>query len=365
MNRCSKCLLPDSLAGSNFNSDNKCSWCQTNYPNYLPKGEAELRKVFAKIPSKNGSADCLVGLSGGKDSTYALHRLVKDYGLKAEAFTYVHDGTTAFSVDNAKQTCQKLGVKHHLVSLPNSAHLKSFKSYFKAWLESPTTVSAGMTCVACKHLHLLGLDIAKQNKIPMIVWSSSPLEYSPFLAIKYIGDSKNPFKRQSTVNSGLLLVKELLKSPKFLSALIRHLKLSYLGCLAVFPTCKYLAQRYSEITPIMFYDYENWNPNLIRKTIRDELSWKTPGDVQEDWHSDCLFNVFKEYMFQKMFGVSYTDAHLSNQIRFNYITREEAVLQLAQSKKQFAAAIPKAMNELGLNHLMDRVDLSCFEVDIT
>jgi tRNA(Ile)-lysidine synthase TilS/MesJ len=108
-----------------------------------------------------------VGLSGGKDSTYALYRLVTHYGLRAEAFTYVHDGTAEFSLNNAVETCRRLGVVHHIVSLKGSSHLETFKGYFQAWQKHPSAVSAGMTCVACKHLHILGSGIAKKREIPL------------------------------------------------------------------------------------------------------------------------------------------------------------------------------------------------------
>jgi len=364
MNRCSICLMPDSLPGSNFNSSNECHWCQTKYPNYAPKGEDELRVLLEASRNRSNSPDCMVGLSGGKDSTYALYRIVKHYGMKAEAFTYVHEGTAGFSLKNAKHTCKILGVKHHIVELPNQAHLKSFISYFQAWLKHPTTVSAGMVCVACKHLHLLGLDLAECRAIPMIIWSTSPLEYSPFLAIKHIGNQKNQFKREGTLKGLTRLVEEMIMSPQFALGIFQHFKTSLKGCLAVFPTCKYLTTKYPTVKPIMFYDYEYWNPITIRKTIEDNLGWTVPSDVLEDWHSDCDFNVFKEYMFQRMLGISYTDAHLSNQIRYGYVTREEARVKLSISKKQFASALPEALERIGKKDLINKMDLTCYEVDI-
>ncbi len=362
--RCSKCLLPDSLPGSNFNAKNECSWCQTGFPHYEPKGSQPLIKFLNDNQSTQDSADCLVGLSGGKDSSYTLYKLVKEYGMKAEAFTYIHEGTTGFSVENAKNICRQLGVKHHIVSLKNEAHLKSFTDYYKAWTDNPTTISAGMTCVACKHLHLLGSQIAVKRNIPMIVWSSSPLEYSPFLAIKVEGSKDAPFKRKGMLSSSLLMLKQAAKSPKFTQGFIRNLHTSVMGCLAVFPTSAYLKWRYPSVKTLMFYDYENWNPKLIKAEISEKLNWRVPTDVREDWHSDCLFNVFKEYMFQKMLGVSYSDAFLSNQIRYGLMSREEAMQELLVSKKEFAKAIPDTLKKLGLSDLQNTIDYSCFNLEL-
>jgi hypothetical protein len=218
-----------------------------------------------------------------------------------------------------------------------------------------------MTCVACKHLHILGLQLAKKRNIPMIVWGNSPLEYSPFLAMKVHVDSKEQFKRDGLLKSSLSLFKEVLSSPKFALALFMHLKTSFLGCIAVTPSSGYLKKKFKKITPIMFYEYEKWDPDEIKNYLKSNTEWKIPNEIEEDWHSDCIFNIFKEYMFQKMLGVTYTDAHLSNQIRYGNITREEAQLQLLSSKKYYSKAIPKALKFIGAEYLTDKIDFSCFE----
>lgn len=361
MNYCNTCLLPQGLKGSDFNQKGECYWCQTGFPKYQPKGEDLLKEIIDNNRGKNGAADCMVGLSGGKDSTYTLYKLVKEFGYKAEAFTYVHEGSTQFSIDNAINVCKELNVKHYLIKLDNQAHLKSFKDYFIAWMDNPNSVSAGMTCVACKHLHIKGSQLAKERNIPNIVWSSSPLEYSPFLAIKVKTNKDNPFKRAGLLNSAVSMLKQTIISPKFAKAVIKNLKTSYYGCMAVFPTSSYLKRNFPEVNGIMFYDYIEWNPRFIKNEVKTKLPWTIPANIGEDWHSDCVFNIFKEYMFQKMYGASYTDAFLSNQIRHGIIDRDTAIKELRDSKKQFAKAIPEALKFLNMSEYLDKIDFNCYE----
>ncbi|HHZ14743.1 MAG TPA: hypothetical protein GX398_01320 [Candidatus Cloacimonetes bacterium] len=363
MKRCQKCLMPANLSGSDFDESGICSWCRSDYPPYEVKGESVLAAKFKGLGAHGGAADCLVGLSGGKDSTYALYRLVKHYGLRAEAFIYTHGGSNDFSLRNAQTTCEKLDVPLHEVSLPKDKHKQAFLRYFRAWLAHPNPTSAGMTCVACKHLHILGSQIATKRGIPYVVWSSTPLEYSPFLAIKHTGDKKNPFKRAGMLSSAMQMGKEVISSPKFARSVLADPHTSIFGCLAVFPGSAFLRYRFPQVKPLMFYSYEEWNPQLILDTIRAELDWQLPGEIKEDWHTDCVFNVFKEYMFQKMFGASYTDAHLSNQIRKGYLTREEARQKLLESKQYYAAALLPALKFLDAEELMAQVDVDCFEVE--
>ncbi len=362
MIRCSKCLLPQDLPGSNFNSEGECYWCQTNFPGYSPVGNEKLREMLAKNRVNDDNADCLVGFSGGKDSTYALLRLKNEYGMKVEAFTYVHEGTKSFSLENAKNICKSNGIKHHIVSLKNEAHLKSFKDYFKAWINNPTPTSANMTCVACKHLHVLGSQIAVDRKIPMIIWASSPLEYAPFLAIKHKTGASN-FQRDGMSKSGVLMVKEMLSSPTFTKGVLKNFNTTLYGCLSVFPSSSYLKKRFPTVKPVMFFEFENWDPPMMIEYINSCSEWIKPKEVKEDWHSDCVFNIFKEYMFQKMYGASYTDAFLSNQVRYGMISREKAYERLLQSKKYFAKAVIEELKTLDLMELESKIDLSCFDVD--
>ena len=359
--RCSKCILPETVPGITFNEKNECNYCQENYPSYYPKGDDKLIEFLNKNIKDKTNADCLVGLSGGKDSTYSLIALKEQFNMRVEAFTYVHDGSTKFSVENAANTCKKLNIKHHIVSLENQLHLKTFKGFFESWIKSPSTTSAGMTCVACKHLHLLGLSIAEERNIPMIVWSNCPLEYAPFLALKLSGNKKEQLKRDGNLKGGLLLIKELTKTKKFPETFFKYFNTCFKGCLAAFPTSSYLKKKFPGIIPVFFYEYHEWNPEKIKKYIREKVDWKDP-DQKDDWHSDCLFNYFKEYMFLEMLGASYTDAFLSNQIRYGLMSREEALKKLKENREEFSVGIFKAMEDLDICYLKDKIDSEVFQI---
>src|ERR1017187_1297665 len=165
--RCLKCVIEGSVPGSNFDSEGVCAWCRGGYPNYEPKGIDALRALLQGLRGRDSETDCIVGVSGGKDSCFALYALREILGMRVEAFTYDHDGVTAVARQNAKSVCDSLGVPLHIVSLRPQEHLRSFRTYFKAWVEHPSTVSAGMNCVACKHLHILGTELAVAKRAPM------------------------------------------------------------------------------------------------------------------------------------------------------------------------------------------------------
>lgn len=183
--RCKRCVLVDRIPGSDFDENGVCSWCRSGYPNYRPLGEKELLRVIRARLRPDSEADCIVGISGGKDSSFALWALKKKFGLRVEAFTYDHDGVTGHARQNIREVCSSLDVPLHVFSLGGHRHLDSFRDYFEAFLSHPTPVTAGMTCVACKHLHVFGSRLAVEKRAPFAIWSNCPLEYSPFLALKH------------------------------------------------------------------------------------------------------------------------------------------------------------------------------------
>lgn len=233
-------------------------------------------------------------------------------------------------------------------TLGPETHLQSFRDYFSAWLEHPSAVSAGMTCVACKHLHLFGTRLAEKLSAPLIIWAKCPVEDWPFLALKYDSEKGG---REGRLRGGALLTQEGLSSPKLFEGSVRNFTITALGCLAFAPDSPFLKWRFPSVEQLLFFDYWPWNPQEIDSTIISETGWKKPTNRPNDWHSDCVFDVFKEYMFQRALGVSYTDGFLSNQIRAGILTRDEALHELVESKEHFAEVLPEALQRVGFEHL--------------
>jgi glutamine---fructose-6-phosphate transaminase (isomerizing) len=350
--------MPSSLPQSNFNSHGECSWCQTGFPNYTPHGKQSLVQKLQSIKGKGKNADCLVAISGGKDSSFAVYALRTRFAMKVEAFTYVHDGLTPFALKNAQGVCESVNVPHHTVSLTGHTHLNLFREYFAAWCKCEEPVTAAMTCVACKHLHILGMRLAQERQIPMIVWAYCPLETPPFIPTQKAGGSAA--ESQGVASLALSLSKTLLKESGFRKTFLGAIQTNVMGCLAFRPGNRVFRALYPGVEQLNFFDYYPWNQHEMRQALTKDTTWTVDPSVTTDWHSDCVFNVFKEYMYQKMLGASYTDGFLSNQIRHGILTREEGLHQLASSKKYFAGQLGPALEAVGLSHLLRRCDTSCF-----
>ena len=91
---CSNCVMDTSDSMIRFNEKGVCDHCVTFYNDILPKwhtderGEKELKKIIKKI-KKHGEGkefDCIMGMSGGIDSSYLLYVMTEKFKLRPLVF---------------------------------------------------------------------------------------------------------------------------------------------------------------------------------------------------------------------------------------------------------------------------------------
>jgi len=119
---CSRCVMDTTDTAIEFDEHGVCQRCREYEERILPewnhgKGhEAELRDLIAKI-KKSGEGkkyDCILGLSGGLDSTYMLHLAVKEWGLRPFVFHIDCGWNLPVAEENIRKVCNGLGVELHI-----------------------------------------------------------------------------------------------------------------------------------------------------------------------------------------------------------------------------------------------------------
>lgn len=107
MKRCTRCILPETFPGISFDEEGVCNFCLTHRsPPTL--GEARLREILSA--QKGERYDCVVPVSGGKDSTYILYYAVKVLGLRTIAVNYDSGFQSPLAAENARNACEMLDV---------------------------------------------------------------------------------------------------------------------------------------------------------------------------------------------------------------------------------------------------------------
>jgi asparagine synthetase B (glutamine-hydrolysing) len=321
LNRCSNCILPETYPFIKFNSKNVCNYCE-NYEKQKYFGEEKLFKFLESYRSKNGEPDCLVGLSGGRDSTYGLHLLKTKYKMNPIAYTFDWGLTTDVSRINAAKVCGKLGVEHII----RSADIEKKREYVKknlfSWLKRPHLGMLPIIQVGDKGFYDHGRKLSKKLNLNLVVHCTGyQLEqrefFLGFAGIKqklknnqrmYSYDFFNKFKMLYWYS-----LQFILNPHYFNSALIDNFD----GFLASFV-------RKDDF--LHLYNYEPWNEKLMTKILNEEYSWTNDVSYgKNQWRMGDGQTAFNNFVYYTLAGFSEYDNFRSNQIREGLITRSEAI----------------------------------------
>ena len=175
MKRCIKCNLPETHETITFYEFGVCNICNQ----HLFKAGAinweqrkkDLDELIAQYRGRN-DYDCLVPFSGGKDSTFTLNYLVKEYGIKPLVVRFDHGFLRPNLEENVKRTVRRLGVDI-LTFTPN------WKVVQKLMLQS--LLEKGDFCWHC-HTGIFSypMHLAIEKNIPLIVWGEPSAEYTAY-----------------------------------------------------------------------------------------------------------------------------------------------------------------------------------------
>ena len=175
MKRCSKCNLPETHETITFDENGVCNICsQQEFKNERIDWTDRKKELDALVEQHRGRADydCIIPFSGGKDSTWTLYYLVKEYGLKPLVVRFDHGFLRPNLEENVKRTMRKLGVDF-LTFTPNWKVVQ--KLMLQAFLEK------GDFCWHC-HTGIFSYPmwIAIEKKVPLIFWGEPSAEYTAY-----------------------------------------------------------------------------------------------------------------------------------------------------------------------------------------
>ena len=120
---CSNCVMDTSDPGITFDEKGVCDQCRSFYENVLPnwhtdaRGRAELDAVVAKIKAagKGRDFDCILGVSGGVDSSYLCHIAKEELGLRPLVFHVDAGWNSQIAVNNIEKLLEGLGLDLYTV----------------------------------------------------------------------------------------------------------------------------------------------------------------------------------------------------------------------------------------------------------
>jgi hypothetical protein len=276
MKICTKCILPETFPGINFDENGVCNFCRDF------KGEEQLReekqayytKFLELIGQVRGRSDydALLSYSGGKDSTYTLYVLKDVFKLRVLSVTFDNGFVSEQAFKNIRVVTENLGVD----SIVFKANFKLLKKVFVAGIENPMYSAkalerASTICTSCiGFVKFTGLKIALEKNIPLMAWGWSPGQAPIRSSIMKI----NPALFKTT--------QETYRKP--MHAVVGDEINRYFLTEEQFG--KYHDFPYN-VSPLAFMDYDE---HAIIKKI-EELGWSIPKGLDSN-STNCLLNTF-------------------------------------------------------------------------
>jgi hypothetical protein len=314
IDHCSRCILPVSYPGITFDKEHVCHLCDA-YQKPTVKGPEALSRA---LTSKKGNKyDCIVTLSGGRDSTYVLYYATKVLGLRTLAYNYDNGFIHPQAQANMEAACEYSGVD--LVQCKSKDNLNA--RIVASALRTTIPYGPGASCqLMCRQCYTGGLSFlystAEEYEIPYILWGDSLIERITFIPIRNKMFNKSPLRYTLSPQSPhfirfLLLLRQLRneKLPTGNSRMdVRFPKLLTPG-----------------IEEVHLFDYIEWDRNEILRAITDSLGWQKPAESISTWRFDCYLHALVNYCHKKAIGFNHDIDGLANMVRAGKMTRDEAM----------------------------------------
>ena len=187
---CKNCILVDGSFGIELNSEGICNYCEdpayktTNWwktqitEKMKETGLRDWSSVIELMRSRQGEKkyDCIVGYSGGKDSTALLYTVVHDYGFNPLAVTIDSGFIPDIAFENMKDTLKKISVDHIVIDGSKETFRKLYQWVFTNQNSNDLTLTRNL-CDNCGDLvHCLVVREAMKHEIDIILFGYSPDE---------------------------------------------------------------------------------------------------------------------------------------------------------------------------------------------
>lgn len=340
--RCTKCILPETFPHISFDDDGVCNYCRNYTSRDKQKSKDELLAILSPY-RRNGEADCIVPLSGGRDSCYALHIIVNELKMKPVTYTYDWGMVTDLARRNISRMCSRLGVENIIVAADIEKKRENVRKNLLVWLKKPHLGMVNILTAGDKHFFKYIETIKRQTGINLNLWGFNPLETTHFKA-GFLG-VKPDFANKKVYASGFkkqftyqwLRFKAMLRNPGYFnSTLFDTLSGEYYRSFGI-------KSDYNQI-----YDYYRWEENEVNRVLATYGFEKAP-DTNTTWRIGDGTAAFYNYIYYTVAGFTEHDTFRSNQIREGHITREEALRLVSDDNRPRYLNIRWYLDTLGID----------------
>ena len=305
---CTRCCIPETQQGIKFDEMGICQACQSSeqkiHINWVER-EKEFRKILETAKRKAGdNYDCIVPISGGKDSMFQLHVLTKIYNMKPLAVTFSHNWWSESGWYNLQNALETFNVDH-IVFTPNRSLINRI-------------TKRSVECIGDVSWHdhagvgAFPLQVAVKFKIPLLIWGESMAEMSGRATYE------NPIHKFD--RDYFLKQSAILRSDQMVN---EELSMRDLYPFTV-PSQKEMDK--ARVWGIHLGDYIFWDDERQAEFLRDTYSWRETQieGTYKRYKSveDVMYGMHDFTCYLKR-GYGRCSMHASIDVRNGLLTREE------------------------------------------
>jgi N-acetyl sugar amidotransferase len=321
---CNRCLYDENTPSIIFNSAGVCNYCemhdrlQVEYPTG-PEGEKKLSTLAEQIrkDGKGKKYDCVVGVSGGCDSSYLLVK-VKELGLRPLAAHFDNTWNSTIAVENIYNVLKKLNVDLYTHVVDNKEYDDIYRSFLKAGvpdIECPTDI--GLAATLYQAAEKFGL--------------------------KYIIEGHS-FRTEGICPLGWLYM-----DGKYIKSVQKQYGTTRLRTYPNMPMTSFLKwiaiRQIKKIRPLYYIDYQK---EEAKSLLSSEYGWKWYGGH----HLENRFTAFyHSYFMPRRFGIDFRTLGFSALIRSGQMTREMGLSLMSQPPAYDPEIVELVKKRLGLSEV--------------
>ena len=331
---CSFCVMDTSDPLIAFDDSGQCNHCRLyrdtvfKLPRFQPAADAALTDMVAQTRAcaAGHCYDCVIGVSGGVDSTYLAYYVKRVLGLNPLAVHMDNGWNSELAVSNIERMISELGIDLHTEVLD----WREFSSLQLAFLKASTPDSE----IPTDHAIAATLyQVAVDRKIPTI-----------FFGNNLVTEAILP-RMWSYGHQDWIYIKGL--SGRFGTARLRSYPHTSLW--------KYLYLfKVKKLRAVRLFDYIAFDRAEVEALIMRELGWRPYGAK----HFESVYTkFFQGYLLPRKFGFDKRKAHLSSLICAGQMTRDEALRAL-----QAPALAPEEEQPM-LDYVAKKLRISRAELD--
>lgn len=303
---CTRCVMDTSDPEIIFDENGICNHChnyEASFENRVfdeETAKVKLEQLVGQIKAAGNGKDydCLIGVSGGVDSTYVAY-LVKRLGLRPLAVHLDNGWNSELAVKNIENVLTKMDIDLYTYVI----NWEEFKSLQLSFLKASTPDG----------------EIPSDHAIFALLFNEANKR-----GIKYIITGMN-YRTESILPKSWAQGHLDWKYVKGINKRFGNVTLKTFPRVTVPRLFYYWAIKRTKYISIL--NYINYNKTEVMKVLQDELGWKYYGGK----HYESVYTRFyQSYVLPQKFNIDKRRAHYSNLILSGQMTREEALQELAK-----------------------------------